>query len=367
MLVENFANEYLDSLLKTLCDLAVIPAPSGQEDLRANFCLDFLKNNGLSNAYIDDAKNVIFTVGDLSKPAVLFLAHTDTVFAKDLPLNITESDGKLFCPAIGDNTVSVAVLLYLALFAYKNQHLFDRPFIFSFNSCEEGAGNLKGAKKIYSDYGKVISEVLVLDGYLETLNDTQVGSRRYKISVETKGGHSFRDFGNQNAILAVSKIINELDKIAIPTDGITTYNFGTITGGTTVNTIPAHAEFLYEFRSNKSQNLSYMDGEFFKVLNGFTVYDKTVTLIGERPCAIGVDSAKQESLKNRVWSVLEDYVTVKTYPASTDCNVFSSQGIPAVCFGVSTGDGAHTTGEYIVKDSIKTGFLVALKILFGYF
>ena len=62
MLVENFANKHLNSLIKTVCDLAVIPAPSGQEDLRAKFCLDFLSEKGITNAYIDDAKNVVFTV-----------------------------------------------------------------------------------------------------------------------------------------------------------------------------------------------------------------------------------------------------------------------------------------------------------------
>ena len=50
------SREELISLLK---ELAVIPAPSHNEDLRAAFCKEWLEENGAQGVYIDSAKNVI--------------------------------------------------------------------------------------------------------------------------------------------------------------------------------------------------------------------------------------------------------------------------------------------------------------------
>ena len=40
--------------LQLLLDLAQIPAPSNQEEQRAEFCLNWLRSKGARNAYIDE-------------------------------------------------------------------------------------------------------------------------------------------------------------------------------------------------------------------------------------------------------------------------------------------------------------------------
>jgi len=52
---------------------------------------------------------------------------------------------------------------------------------------------------------------------------------------------------------------------------------------------------------------------------------------------------------------------------STDCNIPLSVGIPAVCLGVFLGAGAHTEGEYIYKDSLKVGLLIAGELILELF
>ena len=51
-------NEFIENnkadMYRTLKELAVIPAPSGHEEKRAEYCLNVLKNFGLNDAYIDD-------------------------------------------------------------------------------------------------------------------------------------------------------------------------------------------------------------------------------------------------------------------------------------------------------------------------
>ena len=50
-------------------------------------------------------------------------------------------------------------------------------------------------------------------------------------------------------------------------------------------------------------------------------------------------------------------------PASTDCNIPLSLGIPAVSFGLCCGGGAHTREEWIETASLETGLRIALKTL----
>ena len=40
---------------------------------------------------------------------------------------------------------------------------------------------------------------------------------------------------------------------------------------------------------------------------------------------------------------------------STDANVPLSQGLPAMVLGVTTGAGAHTTGEFIYTEPVERG------------
>ena len=74
---ETLKDEQLDLLLT----LAKIPAPSGNEEKRAEFCKNWLEENGAEGVYIDDALNVIYPVGVTDdKPLVVFAAHSDVVF-----------------------------------------------------------------------------------------------------------------------------------------------------------------------------------------------------------------------------------------------------------------------------------------------
>lgn len=79
-------------LLRTLC---LIPSPSHHEEKRAAFCKAWLMDHGAENAFIDEAKNVIYEYNaENDVPIAIFMAHIDTVFPESVPLELTEKDGK---------------------------------------------------------------------------------------------------------------------------------------------------------------------------------------------------------------------------------------------------------------------------------
>ena len=369
--IENSSQEAYE-LLKTL---GKIPAPSNHEEKRAEFCKNWLEQQGAKGVYIDEALNVVYPVGNVEEgPLVVFMAHTDVVFPDMEELPMREEDGKLYCPGIGDDTIHVVALLMTAKYIAQNNLVPKNVgMLLVANSGEEGLGNLKGCKKIFEKYGDRVTEFITFDGPYGPqaasgkIVTEAVGSKRYKIEIDTEGGHSYGKFGNRNAIAYMASLINTLYQIKVPTRGKTTFNVGLISGGTSVNTIAQHAEMLYEFRSDNKDDLAEMEAHLdaalaFYATKGIQV---TSTVVGYRPCGIEVDPVRHEALINRCKAINEKYFGFipTTGPGSTDSNIPLSMGIPAAELRCGCGAGTHTRGEYIEIGSQIPGIKVAFEAI----
>ena len=200
--IEAAQSETLE-LIKTLCR---IPAPSHREERRAAFIREWLEVRGFS-AEIDDAKNVRCGWGvEESGEIAVVMAHIDTVFPDLEPMPMREENGRLYCPGVGDDTANVAGMLILM---DRMRRLGLRPnggMLFVCNSCEEGLGNLKGCKAIMRDFAPRVKAFLSLDDQSTHVCARAVGSARYRITADTRGGHSFADFGARSAIEVLSRL-----------------------------------------------------------------------------------------------------------------------------------------------------------------
>lgn len=356
-----------------LVELAQIPAPSNQEEKRAAFCKDWLEKQGAQGVYIDEALNVVYPIGCAAdNPLAVVMAHIDVVFPDTDSLPLTIADGKIRCPGVGDDTANMVALMMTAKYIAQQQ-IIPRTcgLLLVLNSGEEGLGNLKGCRKIMQDFGSRIVEFISLDGSNCGGVNRAVGSKRYQVEILTEGGHSYGSFGNRNAIAYMASLINTLYEIKVPPIGKTTYNVGTISGGTSVNTIAQQAKMLYEFRSDEHEALGIMEKHFnaaiaFYRAKGIRV---DVELVGDRPCSNGVDQEKEKALMNRAAAAnLRHYGQPLRFGAgSTDCNIPLSMGIPAVCLGCYFGSGAHTREEYVEIDSLLPGLKLAFDLILYYF
>ena len=276
----------------------------------------------------------------------------------------------MLCPGVGDDTANLAVLLMAARFLLEQGVSPQRGLVIAANSGEEGLGNLKGCRRLMEDYQGRVARLISFDGYYGRLWNKAVGSARYRVTVRTAGGHSFRDFGTPNAIALISELVGELYAIQPhwgPAGTVTTYNVGTIQGGTSVNTVAQEASMLYEYRSDEAAGLRGMEQAFSAVVEGFRArgIKIQVTELGIRPCGEGLDPAAQQALSAWSETLLREHTggDVIVEPASTDCNIPLSLGIPAVSFGVCDGGGAHTREEWIETASLETGLRIALDTL----
>ena len=352
--------------LALLLTLVQIPAPSNHEEKRAEFIRGWLHANGGTGAYIDKALNVILPLGVTEDNALaVFAAHSDVVFPDTEPLPLHIADEKIFCPGVGDDTASMAALLMMAKYLLETgaqpRHL---GVLIVLDSGEEGLGNLKGIRHLFDTFGDRIREFISFDGGECRCVNRAVGSRRYRIAIDTEGGHSYGAFGNRNAIAYLASLIDTLYTIKVPPLGKTTYNVGTISGGTSVNTIAQHAEMLYEFRSDEAEALAIMEQHLETALAFYRTKGITVTaqLVGDRPCSAPVDAGTMDAMTARAIAATErHYGRELTFSVgSTDCNIPLSRGVAALCLGVYRGFGAHTREEYVEIDSLIPG----MKFLF---
>ena len=368
-----YIQETLPELKELIIELCGIPAPSHHEEKRAEFCRDWLLRNGASpeQVRIDEALNVVCEVPGETEEVIVFMAHTDTVFPDREPMPYHEENGRMFCPGIGDDTANLAVLLMLARYVLTRGLRSRYTVVFAANSCEEGLGNLKGSFQLMKDYGSRTVEVVSFDGYYSGVANDAVGSTRYEVTVRTEGGHSFGNFGNRNAIHQLSRIINDLYGIEVPTRARTTYNVGVIHGGTSVNTIAQDASMLYEYRSEDLGCQEEMRRKFEAIVEQYRAdgLEVEVRVLGNRPCAGEIDRERQQALTEEVTALISRHSGEEPVvsASSTDCNVPLSMGINAICFGVCLGGGAHTREEWIDEASLLVGYAMAGEFLLNRF
>lgn len=370
-----YADECYEEELELLRTLAQIPAPSGHEERRAEFIRDWLLAQGapVGTVRIDEAKNVI-----LSLPAgagssggddglAVFAAHTDVVFPDTDPLPLAESPTRLLAPGVGDDTANLVGLLLAARWFLRHRAPLDRPLLVVANSCEEGLGNLAGTRELFRHYAGRVREFTSFDLYLGTHVTHAVGSHRWRVICHTQGGHSWENFGRDNAIEALCSFIEDLYRLDLPTRAKTTVNVGRFVGGTTVNSIAEEASVLVEYRSSSEECLEEMYGKFVVLVEEHLKEKSRIDakLIGRRPASGEVVPDGQDELIAATDRVIRELggVTPEHHESSTDANIPFSLGIPAHTVGTVAGGLLHTREEWVEKESLRRGLAVILALM----
>ena len=368
--MERYAAQSEQELEDFIRRLAVIPAPSHHEERRAAYVLSWLREQGVENAYIDEAKNVIWPIGVTEENDLhVFMAHTDVVFPDTAPLPFREDESRFYAPGVGDDTAQLAVLLHAARYFHRRTP--KTGILIVANACEEGLGNLKGCRAVVDAFAPRIKSLITVDGSLGDVVTRAVGSHRYRITLRTEGGHSYNDFGRRNAIAEMAALIDALYAVEIPHNGNskTTCNVGTVTGGTSVNTIAQEASILYEYRSDDMACLNIMERSFRRVIDTFRARggDTTVELLGKRPC--GAEIADYPRFLAPIFAAAREVLgeEVRCISGSTDANYPLSLGIPAACIGGCNAVGCHTREEYLYIDTLHTGLRYVMAVLGQHF
>ena len=369
-LARNIARAEHEEALGLLRQLARIPAPTHDEGRRAEFVRTWMHTNGMPGAYVDEATNVICPIcDDGACGLVVFAAHLDVVFPDTDELPLREEEGRLYAPGVGDDTANLVALLMAARHLSAHPELLPEGLgaLVVANSGEEGLGNLKGTRQLFSSFGQRIRRFYSFDLYLPQCISTAVGSHRWRLAVRTQGGHSFGDFGRPNAIERLCAIIRDLYALELPRGIPCTMNVGTIEGGTGVNAIASEAQALFEYRSTSDSALKDLERRMHEVLGRYRAPGVSVeaTSVGIRPASSDDPGDGLRMLTEASCDVIRAVTGEEPdrSPASTDANIPLSLGIPANTIGAVRGALLHTRDEWVDSASVEEGLAVVMGIM----
>lgn len=358
-------NDFVNRVVERAIQIQQIPAPTFQEQKRAEFVRDLFVAEELDDICIDETGNVFaHWVGKGMEKPLIVSAHLDTVFPIETNLRVSRGSELIHGPGLGDNSLGVAALFGL-LWSLREQQFQPRGDIwFVANVCEEGLGDLRGMKAVVDRFAGNVHAYLVLEGLaLGHVYYRAVGVKRYRVTARTSGGHSWSDYGQPSAVHELAKLVVELASLGLPTHPRTTMNVGRISGGTSVNVIAPEASLDLDLRSEGQEALTALVSAVERLIQkanrpGVSVESQ---VIGQRPA--GEISVSHPLVTLAKDSLRELGLDAGLISGSTDANVPLSKGYPAIVLGVTTGGSAHTIHEYINTVPIAQGIEQLVKFV----
>ena len=356
-------------------DLVAIPAPPFGEAARSVWLESRFAEAGLENVRKDALGNVFGSIPsrqihpDSTGPVVILSAHLDTVFPAETPLNPAVDGDRLQAPGACDNGAGVVGMLAIARALVHANIELPAPIILVGNVGEEGEGDLRGVRHLYNQgalAGRIAAHI-VLDGAGADTAVTQgLGSRRFRVTVSGPGGHSFTDAGTPNPITALASALSTLSQTPLPEEPRTTFNIGTVSGGTSVNSIPESVNASIDFRSTSAEQLLRLEVALHRAVEDAVEFANksvksaairsrgilsfSIAKIGYRPAAhLPADAPLLDALR-----AVDRHLGLHTdlRLGSTDANIPLSLGVQSLSMGAGgSGGGAHTVAEwYSAKD-----------------
>lgn len=353
-------------MLETAIAVQQIPAPTFDEAERAAFVLDRLQGLGLSDVACDAIGNVYARrPGQRPSPALLVSAHLDTVFPRETDLRLRYEGERVYGPGLGDNSTGMAGMIHLAQAMQRHDLPNEGDVWFVGNVGEEGLGDLRGIRAAVDRLRNRLGRVIVLEGCdFGTLHHQAIGVRRYRIEAIAPGGHSWGNFGTPSAIHALVQLAARITELTVPRSPRTTFNIGVIEGGTSVNTIAEHASMLLDMRSVSASALANLIAQVDRLVASVSAESHEVQIkvetVGDRPS--GMIARDHELVQAAVSAYHAVGAHVSFQQSSTDANIPLSQGIPAICVGLTDGGNAHRHDEFILPANLGRG-LQALLLL----
>jgi tripeptide aminopeptidase len=369
-----------DAITEEQIRICSIPATPFAEQERAEYLAERFAQLGLGDVSIDEEGNCLGLLkGSSASPLIVVSAHLDTVFPAGTDFTVRREGERLLAPGIADDGCGLIALIAIVQALREAQIETNGLVLFVGTVGEEGEGNLRGVRHLFTkgEWAKrKIDAFLSFDGPgVDRITNRALGSRRYRIEFSGPGGHSWADFGLPNPIHAAGRAIARLAAYPVPKDPRTTFNVGSIEGGTSVNAIPTSAAMEVDLRSAGDADLKRLDAFFRRAMkeaadqenaarrNGDPSLTVKLELIGERPT--GETPADSALVKLAIEATRLMGFEPRLEQSSTDSNLPISLGIPAVTLGAGgTSSYSHTLAEWFdPRDrdkGLKRGLLIVL-------
>ena len=312
--------------------------------------------------------NLFAAIGPDAPGGVVLSGHTDVVPVdgqdwRTDPFELTERDGLLYGRGSADMKGFSAV--FLARLALLNRSALERPLYLAL-SYDEEVGCLGIDHMVEDALANFTRPDFAIIGEPTTMQIVRAHKsiNVFRTVVTGRAAHSSQPHRGAGAILAAARIIEHLDSIGrerrahAGDSGCeppwTTVQVGRIEGGTAVNILPSHCEFLWEYRGLPDEDpeqiieslQGFIDSEVLPDLREFAPEASVETTSVARVPPLMPDSeAKAERWVRDLSGVREGGSGEVSF--ATEAGSFQRAGISSVVCGPGSIDQAHQPDEFI--------------------
>ena len=376
--------------LTLLKELIAIPSvnPMGHEpDLRiayerrlSDFLVDFFTELHIECERIEvqpHRYNVIARVpGTEGTPTILLDAHLDTVPVDGMtiePFDPVERDGRIFGRGACDVKGGMAAMI-CAMERISRLERTNRPAILLACTCDEelhqrGAEDIvrrmyqrEGAGAKLSDRAPDMAIVAEPTGL--NIGVTHRGVVRWTMRTHGEAAHSSDPSRGENAIYRMAKLVTALEQyagcIASPNHathrlcGPRTLSVGMITGGQSVNIVPAQCSIEVDRRTLPGETAPEVMDDVNAYLRKRLDFDFEMLQPHTVAAPLSDDNNRQlaESL-HRAAKPVSVASQIVGLPFTTHAPQYAGTGVPTVVFGPGSIKQAHTADEWLAIEQLE--------------
>ena len=327
------------------------------EQALAEFVLAFLTKNGIDcelQQMLPGRPNVLGYIDANASQTIMLEAHLDTVHADSMtiePFTPVVRNGQLFGRGSCDTKGSMAAFLQAVIQAKKTPGRLRYNVLLLFVSDEEYrfTGAQHAVKKgLKADFG-IAGEPTQLK-----IVRSHKGVTRWKMVTKGVAAHSAYPERGKNAIYAMSKIINRLDKYAAelysgsrhPLLGAPSLSVGVIEGGQAVNVVPDRCSIEVDRRTLPDETMQSVIGPIQALLKDLPDWEMKEPHLSVAGMEVSEHAPGLKALAGSIKAVRGD-VLVEGAQYATDAGIYNAVGIPTVVFGPGDIAQAHTESEFI--------------------
>jgi glutamate carboxypeptidase len=300
-----------------------------------------------------------------SRSQLLVLGHYDTVYASGTlaKMPFRTAAGRVYGPGVFDMKAGIVQALFALDAIQHNGAPISKPIVFLWTSDEEIGS--ESSRKLLEAEAKRSDAVFVLEpamGPQGLLKTARKGVGEAEIIVHGRASHA--GLAPEKGVNAIHELASQIAQVTKWNDlkrGVSV-NVGLIAGGTRPNVIPDHAKAVLDLRALRIADMRRIEKQ----------------LRGLRPILPGAKLAvhggfTRAPLERKISAELFERASVlakdmgltigeATAGGGSDGNLTAALGVPTLDGLGAVGDGAHSTGEYIVARTMprRAAILAAL-------
>jgi acetylornithine deacetylase len=355
---------------------SLVPGARGEAEI-ARFLRGWLEERGIVATLQEAAKksaldagapsrpNVVAAIGPAEslRPALLIIAHLDTVGAGDMkePFTPRESDGRLYGRGALDIKSGVAAMCAAAARVAREAGKLERSFVIAAVADEEcdSIGTQALLKQCMAQ------SAVVLEPTDLKLCIAHKGYAWFEITTHGRAAHGSMPQEGRDAIRMMGRVLEALDRLdkSLATRpahrwlGTASVHASLITGGQELSSYPAECRLQIERRTLPGETPKMLEKEIDAMLRELRGIDPefraTYRRMASRP-AYEIDP--EEEIVQAASAVLKEVTgqaELSGMSPWTDTALLSDAGIPGVVLGPK-GRGLHGAEEFVETESVIT-------------